>query len=98
MKMKALKIDLSKLSRSGRNSSWQKAILGAIGISVVFYLLAAGYLFFKPLSTEIKDIIDQEVSSTNISFDQKTLEMLKSRQLPPANTQTTSGKNPFIPF
>lgn len=98
MNTKDIKFDFSKLTKNNRHSSWQKAVLGAVLISVAIYLIMAGYLFFRPLSQDIQDIIDQEISSSNISFDQKTLLMLKNRQEPPANTQTESGKNPFTPF
>lgn len=98
MKKPELKFDFSKLERNNRGSSWQKAVFGALIISLVAYLAATAYLYFRPLSSDIKESIDSEVSSSNISFDQKTIDMLKSRQQPPDTTATSGGKNPFTPF
>ena len=98
MKKPELKLDLSGFERSNRGTSWQKAVFGAILISLAFYIGASAYLYFRPLSAEIQTSIDSEVSSSNISFDQKTVDMLNKRQQPPANTTAIGGKNPFTPF
>jgi hypothetical protein len=98
MKKPDIKIDFSQFERSNRGTSWQKAVFGAILVSLCFYLSALAYLYFRPLSPDIKASIDSEVSSSNITFDQKTIEMLKNRQQPPANTTTIGAKNPFTPF
>lgn len=98
MKKPNIKFDFSAFERSNRGTSWQKAVFGAILVSLAFYIAASAYLYFRPLSQDIQESIDSEVSSSNISFDQKTIEMLKLRQQPPQNTAGGSGKNPFTPF
>jgi hypothetical protein len=44
----------------------------------------------------VKDIINTEINASNIIFDQKIIDSLKTRQVPNTPTATPGGKNPFI--
>jgi len=98
MKKPEIKIDFKKLERQSQNTNWQKAVLGALVISLVIFLGALAYLFIRPLDSAIQASIDSEVESQQINFDFKTLEKLKSRQVPATTSPAPSGKNPFTPF
>jgi hypothetical protein len=43
----------------------------------------------------MQEIIDQEVNSSNITFDQKTIDILNSKQGPETKVVLPGGKNPF---
>lgn len=96
--MKKFKIDLNKIKISNRNSNWQKGISGALLISLGIFFLALVYLLVRPLSKDVQNIIDTEISSIDVVFDNKTIDMVKKRQEPNQTTAPTVGKNPFIPF
>jgi flagellar motor component MotA len=98
MKKINLKLNLKQLTMKNRGTVWQKAILGVLLALALLFTVACGYLFFKPLSAEIKDIIDGEISAVDIIFDQKTIERVKERQKPLDNSGVTTGKNPFASF
>lgn len=98
MKNLDFKFDIRKLKKESQNTSWEKAVFGALLISLVIFLSATLYLFFRPVSTAIKQGVDAELENQNISFNFLLLEKLKSRQTPNAQIQAPSGKNPFVPF
>jgi hypothetical protein len=98
MKKPEIKIDFSELRRQSQNANWQRALLWAILVSLLLFSVATLYLFFRPLSDDIKASIDTEIQSQQINFDFTTLEMLKGRQVPPTTNPSPSGKNPFTPF
>lgn len=93
-------IDIKKLGRriTSEKSSWQKSLLVAVLVSLVVFIAASAYLFFKPLNEEIKKIVEAEISSTNINFDKKTLENIQKRYQPQSTTQPTGSKDPFALF
>lgn len=97
-KLKIKKIDLRALIGKSKGTMWQKAVLATLLSLAVLFTLGCAYLFFKPLPVDIKKIIDDEISSIDIIFDQKTIDDIKERQKPIENTGTTTGKNPFAPF
>lgn len=92
--MKDLKINL----KMGKASDWQKGLFLALLSSLVIFFLGVIFIFFKPATPSVKEIIDEETASTDISFDKKILEMLRTRQNPTLNTPSSAGKNPFAPF
>jgi len=98
MKKLNLKIDFRSLSNKNKGTVWQKAVLGVLIAILALTVGACGYLFIKPLSAEIQTIIDEEISSVDIIFDQKTINGIKDRQKPADNTAVTTGKNPFAAF
>lgn len=79
-------------------SSWQKGVLFAAIIVFVALLAACVQLVFKPLNQEIKGIVEEEVSSTNIIFDKKTLDDIKKRYQPQSTINPTGSKDPFAQF
>jgi flagellar motor component MotA len=97
-KLEIKKIDLRALLGKSKGTMWQKAVMAALLCMAVLFTLGCGYLFFKPLSADIKKIIDDEISSVDIIFDQKTIDGVKERQKPIENTGVTTGKNPFASF
>lgn len=98
MKKINIKIDTKSITNLTGKTSWQKALFWAFLISFLAFSFSNIYILFKPLETGIEEIIQDEISSTNISFDKKTLEDIKKRQEPVAATAPTIGKNPFSPF
>jgi hypothetical protein len=98
MKKPEIKFDLRKLQKDSQNTSWQKAVLGALLLSLAIFSAASIYLFFMPTSDSIRQAIDTETNEKQVNFKFKTLEKLKSRQTPNAPIQAPSGKNPFTPF
>lgn len=98
MKKIDLKLNLKLLANRNRGTVWQKSILGVLLALLVLMLGGCGFLFFKPLSTDIKNIIDEEISSVDIIFDQKTIKSIEERQKPSESIETTTGKNPFASF
>jgi len=97
-KLKIKKIDLKALIGKSKGTMWQKAVMAALFSLAVLFTLGCAYLFFKPLAVDIKKIIDDEISSIDIIFDQKTIDGIKERQKPIENTSVTTGKNPFASF
>ncbi len=93
-----LGINLKNLQKTNKSTLWYRAIYYALIISVAIFTVACLYLFFKSIPSNITTIIDQEISSTNVKFDTKTLEMVKERQNPKETTESSSGKNPFSPL
>lgn len=79
-------------------SSWQKGVLFAAIIVFVALLAACVQLVFKPLNQEIKGIVEEEVSSTNIIFDKKTLDDIKKRYQPQSTINPIGSKDPFAQF
>lgn len=97
MKKINLKFNLN-LKTKTKGTLWQKALLGVILATLVLTLAACAYLLVRPISKEVKAIIDQEISSSDINFDQKTIDNIKARQTPSIVPETSSGKNPFASF
>lgn len=97
MKKLNLKFNFNFLEQS-KGSLWQKALMGVALATLGLMLVASVYLIFRPISKEVRTVIDEEISSTNINFDQKTLENIKARQVPSEVPASTSGKNPFTSF
>jgi len=93
-----MKIKLPKVNLGIKKTSWQKGIFITLLLGIVIYLVLLGYLFIKPVSPDIKSIIEKELSTTDVKFNQKTLDSLQKRQQPSAPAQPPTGKNPFIPF
>lgn len=78
--------------------NWQRSLLTIVLISLVAFILLIGFLLVKPIEKSISTIIDGEISSTNIIFDTKTIEILNKRQKPADSTPAPAGKNPFASF
>lgn len=93
-----MKIKLPKINLGIKTTSWQKGVFITLLLGLLVYIVLLGYLFIKPVSPEVKDIIEKELSTSDIKFNQKTLESLQKRQQPSAPGQLPTGKNPFIPF
>lgn len=99
MKKPELKLNLNiNLRGKIKGTLWQKAIWAIMVVVLLLASLACVYLMFKPLSKDIKAIIDDEISSSDIIFDQKTIDSIKARQVPSVVPDTSSGKNPFSGF
>jgi hypothetical protein len=98
--MKKIEFDTSLriLQKDSQNSNWQKAIFGALLLSLLLFLAATAYLLVRPIPAAIKEGVDSEVKSQMVNFNFPTLEKLKSRQVPASIDQAPSGKNPFTPF
>jgi flagellar motor component MotA len=99
-KLNINKINIKKLSRiiGKQKSSWHKGILLAASLSVVIFVAASAYLLFRPLNSDLKRIIEEEVKSTNIIFDKKTLEDIKKRHQPQTILESSGSKDPFSQF
>lgn len=89
---------MKKLEIKLDNVNWQKSLFTVVLISVIAFAGIVAFLFVKPIEKNISKIIDEEISSTNITFDKKTLEMLRERQKPSEVSPASSRKNPFAPF
>lgn len=96
--LKKTKLDLKKIKLNTKNTEWTRGVYFALVISVVIFGLLCIYLFFKPISNDLKLIIDDEISSSDVRFNKSTLEMVKERQNPKETSEPSSGKNPFAPF
>jgi flagellar motor component MotA len=97
--MKKLKFSLKFNFKSRtKGSLWQKALLGVALATFGLMVILSAYLLIKPISKEVKNVIDEEISATDINFDQKTIDNIKARQVPSEIPTITSGKNPFTPF
>lgn len=93
-----MKIKLPKINLGTKKTSWQKGVFITLILGLTSYVVLLGYLFVKPVSPEVKSIIEKELSTSDIKFNQKTLDSLQKRQQPQAPVQPATGKNPFIPF
>jgi hypothetical protein len=93
-----LNLDINFFNKKNKGTLWQKGILGVNLLLALFIVLSCSYLFIKPISSEIKNIIDDEISSVDIIFDQKTIDSIEARQEPSSTKDTSVGKNPFAGF
>jgi hypothetical protein len=98
MKKIDFKEQLSKLTASSKKTSWHKAIIWTVLLCLIIFVCANIYLIFKPLSPEIQITIDDEIKSSDITFDQKTIENIKKRLQIQYTPSPSTGKNPFISF
>lgn len=94
--MKKIKEQFRLMLVANSKTNWTEGIFWAIIICFLLFTSANIYLMIRPLSNDVKEIIDQEVNSSNIIFDQKTIEILKSKQGPETKIILPGGKNPFI--
>lgn len=90
--------NLKEIPVFNNKTSWQKALFWTFLISFVIFSFSNFYILFKPIDKNIEAIIQDEISSTNITFDKKTLETIRIRQEPATVTAPEIGKNPFSPF
>lgn len=93
-----IKEQLINLKEQNLQTNWQKALFYTVVISLAIYSGFTGYLFVKPISDEVKGIIDTEINASDIKFDSKVLDSLKKRQAPADVATPSTGKNPFLPF
>lgn len=91
-------IKLPKVNLVKKKINWQKSIFITLLLCIGVYIILLGYLFIKPISSEVQEIIKDELTTSDINFDQKTLDSLKKRQQPSTPSQAPIGKNPFLPF
>lgn len=98
MKNKSLNLNLNNLISSNKGSDWQKGLYLAVISVLVIFILACAYLFIKPIPENIKQSINEELDSIDITFNKETLENIKARQNPVQQEVTSKGKNPFAPF
>lgn len=96
--MKNIKEQFKQLVASNAKSNWVKGVFYALLICFGVFVVANTYLLFRPISADVKGIIDEEVDSSNISFDQKTIDSIKKRQEPSTSILPSGGKNPFTPL
>lgn len=91
-----LKPEIAK--KDSQKTDWQKGLL--ISVFVCFLILFFGclYLLLRPIPQEIKEVIDDDVSSADIRFSEETLKRLEERQSPPQAEDPRTGKNPFSSF
>jgi hypothetical protein len=92
--MKNIKEQLKRLLTANSKTDWTKGVFWAIFICFVLFSAVNFYLLFRPLSKDMKNIIDKEVNSSNIIFDQKTIDVLKNKG-PGTQIILPGGKNPF---
>lgn len=93
--MKDIKEQFRQMLSANSKTDWTKGVFWAIFICFVLFSGVNIYLLFRPLSKDMQDIIDKEVNSSNIIFDQKTIDILKSKQGPETQIVLPGGKNPF---
>jgi len=93
-------INIKKLSRkiTEEKSSWQRSLIVAAILSFLVFSIASAYLFFKPLNSEVKRIVEEEISSSNIIFDAKTIQGIQKRYQPQTNINNAASKDPFAQF
>lgn len=87
-----------EIKLSNQKTVWQKGLFFTVLVSLFVFIVLLVYLFFKPLSPDIKSVIDEEINSSNLSFDKKVIEDLTKKQQPTKSQEPTVGKNPFLPF
>jgi flagellar motor component MotA len=92
------KLDLRKLEKNTQNTDWQRGLFISIVMIFIVFFFACAYLLIKPIPEEIKSRIDEEISSVDILFNEKTLEEIRSRQNPVQTESVSTGKNPFTSF
>lgn len=83
---------------SAEKSMWQKGFLAVAVITVIIFSISCAYLLIRPINEDLKKIVEEEISSTNINFDKNTLDNLEKRRAPEKITAPSTGKNPFMPF
>jgi hypothetical protein len=96
--MKNIKEQIRLLLVANARTNWAKGVFYALLSCFVIFTLANAYLLFRPISKDVKEIIDQEVNSSNLIFDQKTIDLIKKRQEPNTVISLPAGKNPFTPL
>lgn len=96
--MKNIKEQIAKLISENAKTNWIKGVYWAVFACFILFLAANAYLLFRPVASEVKEIIDSDVNSSNINFDQKTLDSLKTRQGLDTPIVPPTGKNPFTPL
>lgn len=87
-----------EIKLSNQKTMWQKGLFYAVIASLIIFIGAMVYLFFRPLSSDMKSLINEEINSSNVSFDKKVIENLSKKQQPVKSSEPTIGKNPFLPF
>lgn len=93
--MKDIKEQFAKLLTSNSKTNWAKSVFWAILICLALFICADVYLLFRPLASDVKGIIDDEVESVNINFDEKTLEGLRQKEDLSTPINLPKGKSPF---
>jgi hypothetical protein len=96
--MKKIKEQIRLLLVANAKTNWTKGVFFALFACFIIFALANVYLLFRPISKDVKEIIDQEVNSANLNFDQKTIDTIKKRQEPNTVITVPVGKNPFTPL
>ncbi len=96
--MKKIKININKLKKQNKGFNWQRAIFGAVAITTLAFSLACAYLAIKPVTPEIRAIIDEEISSVDVIFNKEIINDIEERQKPTEKKEPAPGKNPFTPF
>jgi hypothetical protein len=96
--MKKIEEQFRLLLAANAKTNWLSGVFYALLLCFVIFLLANVYLLVRPISKDVKDIIDLEVDSSNLIFDQKTIDAIKKRQEPNAVISLPGGKNPFTPL
>jgi uncharacterized protein YpmS len=96
--MKNISIDFRKLTRENKNSDWAKSILFVLFATVLALYLIVVYILLSPLDQNIKEIIDNQANESKVEFDIKTINTIKERRNIPVTPNTSSGKNPFLPY
>ncbi|MDD3480951.1 MAG: hypothetical protein PHW75_01850 [Patescibacteria group bacterium] len=96
--MKKININIKELEKLNRGANWQRGLFLTIVVSIIIFAGGCVYLFFSGIPSDLKTLIDEDISEVNVTFSESTLENVKSRQNPDKNEITPSGKNPFIPF
>jgi len=91
-------LDFRNLSKGVEKTDWQKILYLATLVSFVFVVVAYLYLIIRPTPKDIQRKINEEISASDIKFNEKTLQNLMERQNPPQKQKPETGKNPFSPF
>lgn len=98
IKSKKINIDFKKLQKSSKNTNWQRGVYLALLITLAIFVIGCAYLMFRPIPSSIKEIVDEEILSTDISFNESALNDIRERQNPTQTPKPETGKNPFTPF
>lgn len=96
--MKKINLKKNKINLKLQRPNWQKTLVLAALASTFIFALCCLIILFRPLSKNIKEIIDKEIAETDIYFKKKTLERLEKRLEPEEKKEPSTGKNPFMPF
>jgi len=78
--------------------NWRKTLFLAVIIFIFFFAYSIYILFNGVPDKALVAKVETETQSTNIKFDEKTIDKLLGLKLYSPPTTNITGKNPFQPY